>query len=231
MAPKSEATPTPFLARRLADAIGLEAIPIHWAKQVHGTESATVTAPAPGGHAENVGECDAIVTALPGTAVVVQSADCVPILLAAPAAVAAAHAGWRGSAKNVAASPSRALGRLGAKPASLRSGSAPDRVLLLEVGGDVAAQFAGDFVRRLRRRIPARFTRRQRHPARQAGVPREDDRPPPRMHPLRREAYASYRRDSANAGRMIASSRVRPDSRRRQIRVPRDQLLFAGAVE
>lgn len=48
--------------------------------------------------------CDALVTDLPGVAVGVRTADCVPILLydSAKKVVAAVHAGWRGTVLNVA---------------------------------------------------------------------------------------------------------------------------------
>ncbi|HWZ84800.1 MAG TPA: peptidoglycan editing factor PgeF [Thermoanaerobaculia bacterium] len=206
VAPAGEATPTAFLARRLAGALGLGATPIHWATQVHGTASATIEARAPGGRAENVGECDALATALTGTAVVVQSADCVPILLAASAAVGAAHAGWRGSAKNVAASAVAALGRLGARAATLRAWIGPSiGACCYEVGGEVAAQFAGDFVRAgcgggyrldLRAVNAAQLV--------EAGVAREAISVHPGCTRCGGEAYASYRRDGAKAGRMIA---------------------------
>jgi copper oxidase (laccase) domain-containing protein len=78
----------------------------------------------------------------------VQTADCVPILLAGPRVIGAAHAGWRGSARNVATTAVAALERLGAEPAALAAWIGPSiGPCCYEVGGDVAAQFAGDFVR------------------------------------------------------------------------------------
>src|SRR5262249_20800363 len=110
-APEDEPTPTAYLARRLARAVGLAATPIHWAKQVHGTGAATVREPAAPQEARNVGECDALATDHAGAALVVQTADCVPILLASAThgVVGAAHAGWRGSARNVAGAAVEAL--------------------------------------------------------------------------------------------------------------------------
>jgi YfiH family protein len=64
--------------------------------QVHGTDTIVVeTAWAPG----RGPKADAVVTARPGIAVGVGTADCGPVLLADPAAcvVAAAHAGWKGA--------------------------------------------------------------------------------------------------------------------------------------
>ena len=48
---------------------------------------------------------DALITRLPGLALVVSTADCLPILIHDPVrrAVAAVHAGWRGTAKRIAA--------------------------------------------------------------------------------------------------------------------------------
>jgi hypothetical protein len=50
-------------------------------------------------------EYDALVTNLPGLALVVTTADCLPLLIHDPirGAVAAVHAGWRGTAKRIAA--------------------------------------------------------------------------------------------------------------------------------
>jgi copper oxidase (laccase) domain-containing protein len=49
-------------------------------------------------------EGDAAITSLPGIAVGIQTADCVPILIADKNAlvVAAVHAGWRGIASRIA---------------------------------------------------------------------------------------------------------------------------------
>lgn len=67
--------------------------------QVHGTRVAEVEAAA-----EPPGDADAMVTSAGGIGLCVLTADCVPILIVAPAArvVAAVHAGWRGSVGGVA---------------------------------------------------------------------------------------------------------------------------------
>ncbi|WP_246099402.1 peptidoglycan editing factor PgeF [Methylibium rhizosphaerae] len=83
---------------RLAQAVG-GARPVYL-KQVHGARVVTLNA----GDADHPPqEADASLTTEPGVACLVQVADCLPVLLAAPAArgVAAAHAGWRGLAGGV----------------------------------------------------------------------------------------------------------------------------------
>ena len=52
-----------------------------------------------------LGDGDALVTNTPGLLVAVKTADCIPILIvdSRARAVAAVHAGWRGSAQNIAA--------------------------------------------------------------------------------------------------------------------------------
>jgi hypothetical protein len=52
-----------------------------------------------------LGEGDALVSNTPGVLVAVKTADCIPILMvdARARAVAAVHAGWRGTAKNIVA--------------------------------------------------------------------------------------------------------------------------------
>ena len=49
-------------------------------------------------------ECDALITAEPGVGLVVFTADCTPLLFHDPVtgAVGAAHAGWRGTAADIA---------------------------------------------------------------------------------------------------------------------------------
>ena len=66
------------------------------AEQVHGAGIACLGR-APAG-ASQVPGCDALITDQPGIALVIRSADCLPILFAASAqrVVGIAHAGWRG---------------------------------------------------------------------------------------------------------------------------------------
>lgn len=83
---------------------------LHLMLQVHGAAVGEVTAATtPGAELEGV---DVLVTREPGRALAVQVADCVPLLLAAPGAVAAAHAGRRGLRAGVVPAAVEALRRL-----------------------------------------------------------------------------------------------------------------------
>jgi polyphenol oxidase len=89
---------------------------------------------------------DIVCTAQRRMAVGVRTADCVPILLVAPAvgACAAVHAGWRGTVMRVAQVGVQALvKRLGAQVADIRAAIGPAIcAACYEVGDDVAAQVA-----------------------------------------------------------------------------------------
>ncbi len=69
-------------------------LPVAWLKQVHGADWLEGTAGC-------VGEADALVTSRPEVALAISTADCVPVVLATPARIAAVHAGWRGIAANI----------------------------------------------------------------------------------------------------------------------------------
>lgn len=63
-----------------------------WLRQVHGAD--VVRVPGPGSRCGT--EADGAVTTEPGATLSVITADCAPVLLGSPVAVAAVHAGWRG---------------------------------------------------------------------------------------------------------------------------------------
>lgn len=86
--------------------------PWTWLDQVHGTDVVLVT--QPGEHAGRA--ADAAVTATPGCALAVRTADCVPIVLLGERAVGVVHAGWRGLAGGVVANAVSALADLGDPP-------------------------------------------------------------------------------------------------------------------
>ncbi len=67
-------------------------------KQVHGLDVITVTAPWPPGAGP---VADAMVTAIPGLALGIITADCAPVLFQAGHIIGAAHAGWRGALAGV----------------------------------------------------------------------------------------------------------------------------------
>ena len=176
------------------------------ATQVHGNTAAVVRESPPAGTVRDAGECDILATDLRGVAIVVQTADCVPIVLAGRRSIAVVHAGWRGSAKNAAAAGVAALADLGDDPRQLRAFLGPSiGACCYEVGGEVAAQFAGEFARRScdgRFRLDLVAVNRSQLRAR--GLPPENISTHPACTMCGGERFASYRRDGAASGRMIA---------------------------
>jgi YfiH family protein len=112
--------------------------------QVHGAEVVVIRegAPLPGARPE----ADGLVSNRAGVAVAVKAADCVPLLFAdrATGAVAAVHAGWRGTAARVAVAAVEALGReFGTRPADLVVAIGPSiGPCCYEVGTELVDAFA-----------------------------------------------------------------------------------------
>jgi len=107
--------------------------PVAWARQVHG---ARVLTGASGG----CGEGDALVAHDGAVALAIVTADCVPVLLAGPRGIAAAHAGWRGIVAGVVPA---AVAALGGAPAECHAwiGPAIGRCCY-ETGPEVAERLA-----------------------------------------------------------------------------------------
>ena len=172
-------------------------------KQIH---SASCVAAA--GRTGVVGEGDALVESTPGTVVAVRTADCIPILLvdARHRAVAAVHAGWRGTVAQIARHALAAMGeRFGTTPADLHAAIGPGiGKCCYEVGPDVAAQFGEPG------RAHIDLAGANRAQLLEAGVT------PSRVYSsnlctrCRAEEFHSYRRDREAAGRMHSFAGVRP---------------------
>ena len=107
------------LAGDVAAATGARIDEVAWATQVHGRRAVVVdhraVPGAPGVVCRNLGEYDALVSASPGTALCVLTADCAPIALSSPdGVVGAVHAGWRGLVAGVIETAVEAMRGLGA---------------------------------------------------------------------------------------------------------------------
>lgn len=206
VAPPGTISPTEWLARQFAHELRLGDAPIVRTSQVHGTRVVKVEAAPSAGTTVDVGECDALVTSLPGIALVVQTADCVPILLAGDNAIGVVHAGWRGTAAGVAGAAAEALRALTADPGSVRAWLGPAiGACCYEVGGEVADRFDGEFLHasssgRFRLDLPAVV----RSQLEAAGIPRERISSHPSCTMCGGPRFASWRRDREKAGRMIA---------------------------
>jgi YfiH family protein len=113
-------------------------------KQVHGREVVSIRRASP--RPQEMCSGDALVSDDPDVAVAVLSADCVPLLVAdsRTGAVAAVHAGWRGTAAGAAAAVVDALAReCGAKPDDLVVALGPSiGPCCYEVGSELVDAFA-----------------------------------------------------------------------------------------
>jgi YfiH family protein len=89
-------------------------------------------------------EGDGMVTATPGIALGVFTADCVPILMvdAEARVVGALHAGWRGTITGIAGEGVRAMAAIGARPHALRAALGPSiGPCCFEVDAELAERF------------------------------------------------------------------------------------------
>lgn len=130
---------------RAVMALKIGPVPVALAKQVHGTDVLFVGDEY---ELEKRPEADALVSARPGIALGILTADCVPVLLADAEAgvIGAVHAGWRGAVDGVLARTVQAMVALGAQPsritASIGPAIAPESY---EVGNEFADTIRRDY--------------------------------------------------------------------------------------
>ncbi len=149
-----------------------------------------------------LGDADAILENTPGHCVAVKTADCIPVLLTDEEhrAVAAVHAGWRGTVSRIVEHALRKMHQeFGSNPAAMHAAIGPGiGKCCYEVGAEVAAHFGEtgpchiDLVDANRRQLL------------EAGVS------PSRIYAANLctrcgvEDFHSYRRDKEHSGRMLS---------------------------
>ncbi len=154
-----------------------------------------------------LGDGDALVENTPGHLVAVKTADCIPILLVdeQQRAVAAVHAGWRGTVQRIA---QRALEKMsaefGSAPAHVHAAIGPGiGKCCYEVGAEVAAHFGEsgtcciDLVAANRRQLI------------EAGIPPAHVYAADLCTKCHADDFHSFRRDREQAGRMLSFAGVR----------------------
>ncbi len=172
-------------------------------KQIH-----SASCVAAEGRTGILGQGDALLENTPGSVIAVKTADCIPILLAdqRQRAVAAVHAGWRGTAARIVSGAIAAMKeRFGTDPADLHAAIGPGiGVCCYEVGPEVSAQFGEQG--RVHLDLPA-INRAQLI---DAGVT------PQRIYAsnlctmCNAQEFESFRRDGAAAGRLYSFIGIRP---------------------
>ncbi|MDP1828587.1 MAG: peptidoglycan editing factor PgeF [Archangium sp.] len=126
---------------RLAARAGVGPARLLFVKQVHGARVVEAVKAAPDT------EADALWTDVPGTAVGVRTADCLPILIEDPRGrVAAVHAGWRGVISEIVARTVEQLVERGGRPAELKVAIGPCiQRCCFEVDGELPGRFEAAF--------------------------------------------------------------------------------------
>ena len=149
-----------------------------------------------------LGDGDALLENAPGNLVAVKTADCIPILLVDEEnrAIAAVHAGWRGTVRGIAQQAVRGMqAQFGASLANMYAAIGPGiGKCCYEVGADVAAQFGEtgschiDLAEANRRQLI------------EAGVPESRIYAANLCTKCNADDFHSYRRDKEQAGRMLS---------------------------
>lgn len=219
--------------RRVAETVGVPLPRLLRLTQVHGRavfvhrqgDALPGVRPEPPAGEEGDGrwpEADIAMTDDPTVALVVQVADCVPLLLADPStgAVAAVHAGWRGTAAGAAPAAVSALAReFGARPERLVVAMGPSiGPCCYEVGDElVDAYRAGGFAREMERwflrdesgGLTLDVWAANRDQLAASGVSADAIHHSSLCTAGRPELFPSYRRDGSGTGRIAAVIRGR----------------------
>jgi len=126
---------------RVADAMNVAPSELIGVHQVHSADVVKITGPHRGG----VPKADALVTATPGLALSVLTADCQPVLFADRKAgvVGAAHAGWKGAIAGVLEATLDAMEDLGAERADISAIVGPT---ISQQNYEVGEEFLEDFL-------------------------------------------------------------------------------------
>ena len=185
--------------------------------QVHGKYVHAVTA-ADAGDALAMGapcDCDGLMTDAAGVTLMIFSADCIPILFFDPVrrVVAAAHAGWRGTALRIAAETVERMGQVyGTKPEDVRAAIGPGiSACCFHTDADVpeAMSWADEHVKTIG---PERFTVDLKVANRQVlmetGVPVAQVEVSEHCTMCRGDLFWSHRRDGGERGSMAAVIRL-----------------------
>ena len=126
-------------------AASVDALRLVQVNQVHGRAHVVVRAGPPAGNGVRP-EADILVSDAPDAAIAVRAADCVPVLIAdrGTGAVAAVHAGWRGTCAGASGAAVSALrAEFGSRPGDLVAAIGPSiGVCCYEVGPELVDAFA-----------------------------------------------------------------------------------------
>ncbi|MBO9433485.1 peptidoglycan editing factor PgeF [Ruegeria sp. R13_0] len=127
--------------RRVADAMDVTPEALVGIHQVHSPDVLTVDAPLTG----DKPKADALVTATPGLALTILTADCQPVLFCDPDAnvIGAAHAGWRGALDGVLEATLDAMEALGATRENTRAVIGPS---ISQAAYEVGPEFLDAFM-------------------------------------------------------------------------------------
>lgn len=127
---------------RVASCLGVSRENLVTVYQVHSADVVPVTTPW---GAEGPPKADALVTATPGMAIGVLTADCGPLLFAdaGGSIVAAAHAGWKGALTGVGEAAIDAMVRLGARRDGIVAALGPT---ISQAAYEVGPEFVDRFV-------------------------------------------------------------------------------------
>lgn len=184
------------------EALGIAPMQIASPVQCHSAVVKRVTTPG------TYEDCDALMTNVPGLYLSILVADCVPILMYDPEsrAVAAVHAGWKGSAEEIASVTIERLRKeFGSLPGHVVAFIGPSAgSCCYEVGREVALRFNHDVREERGGRTFLNLKLENRNQLLKAGLSNGNIETENSCTVCSPGIYHSYRREGKQSGRMMA---------------------------